>query len=158
MLNRAIFLLIVIPLCLGCKSNKGTAQENRQPAASAFAKDSLPKTYGNKYDKTYESKRKVLGKRSEKEVLPVIYEGDNLNVLRYAYNNRLREHPGIIGWVVFKFHIVSSGKVIDCTITESQIDDTLLLGQLTAEIMKWNFAPVKEADTTVVVLPFCFCS
>src|SRR5271157_4176725 len=98
MLNRVIFLLIAIPLCLGCGSNKGTSQENQRPAVRAFAKDGFPKTNGNKYDKTYTSKQKVLGKRSEKEVLSFIYAADNAKVLRYAYNKRLKEHPGIIGW------------------------------------------------------------
>jgi hypothetical protein len=153
--NRVIFLFVLLTLCPGCKSDKGSTQANQQPAALTYANNGFSKT--GKYDTTYKSQRKILGKRSEKEVLSSLYT-DKAKDLMYDYNRRLREHPGIGGWVVFRFQIVSSGQVISCTITDSQIDDKLLMDQLSTKITKWNFRDIKEADTTIVVFPFCFCS
>jgi hypothetical protein len=156
--HHIIYLLIFFLVCLSCKSNETDNQRKPQSAAFTHAQDSFFTQTTGKFDKTYKSERKVVGKRSEKEVLSFIYKDDNVKVLRYAYNRRLRENPGLVGWAVFTFHIVSSGQVVDCTITDSQLNDTLLQNEITAEIMKWQFKPLEDVDTTFVVFPFWFGS
>ena len=45
----------------------------------------------------------------------------NIAALRYAYNKRLREKPGLKGKITCKFAIDEFGKVIFCEALESTI-------------------------------------
>jgi TonB family protein len=81
----------------------------------------------------------------------------NLAALRYAYNKRLREKPGLSGKITCKFAIDEFGKVIFCQVVESTMGDSELESLIAAKIKLWVFEKIdKPGDVTEVVYPFVF--
>jgi TonB family protein len=81
----------------------------------------------------------------------------NLAALRYAYNKRLREKPGLKGKITVKFAIDEFGKVIFCQVVESTMADAELESTVTSKIRRWVFEKIdKPGDVTEVVYPFVF--
>jgi len=93
--------------------------------------------------------------RSKASIMRVIMQ--NLVALRYAYNKRLREKPGIFGKIVVKFAIDNPGAVVSCSVLKSTVNDKKLESILCAKIKKWKFEEVdKPGDISEVVYPFVF--
>jgi TonB family protein len=81
----------------------------------------------------------------------------NLSALRYAYNQRLREKPGLKGKITVKFVIDEFGTVMHCEVVESSMGDNLLEAKVTGKIIRWKFERIdKPGDITEVVYPFVF--
>ena len=81
----------------------------------------------------------------------------NLAALRYAYNKRLREKPGLKGKITVKFAIDEFGKVIFCQVVETTMGDPELETTVAAKIRLWVFEKIdKPGDVTEVVYPFVF--
>jgi TonB family protein len=81
----------------------------------------------------------------------------NLAALRYAYNKRLREKPGLNGKVTVKFAIDEFGKVIFCEAVESTIGDPVFEEVVVSKIKRWVFEKIdKPGDVTEVIYPFVF--
>ena len=81
----------------------------------------------------------------------------NLAALRYAYNKRLREKPGLKGKITCKFAIDEFGKVIFCEVVNSDMDDSTLEADIVDKIKRWVFEKIdKPGDVTEVVYPFAF--
>ena len=81
----------------------------------------------------------------------------NIAALRYAYNKRLREKPGLKGKITVKFAIDEFGKVIYCEVTESTMADQELEISVKEKIKRWVFEKIdKPGDVTEVVYPFVF--
>jgi len=81
----------------------------------------------------------------------------NLAALRYAYNKRLREKPGLKGKITVKFAIDEFGKVIFCEVLESTMGDSELEATVVDKIKRWVFEKIdKPGDVTEVVYPFVF--
>ena len=81
----------------------------------------------------------------------------NLAALRYAYNKRLREKPGLRGKITCKFAIDEFGKVIYCEVIESTMEDSQLEADIVDKIKRWVFDKVdKPGDVTEIVYPFVF--
>jgi hypothetical protein len=81
----------------------------------------------------------------------------NLAALRYAYNKRLREKPGLKGKITCKFAIDEFGKVIFCEVVNSDMDDSTLEKDIVDKIKRWVFEKIdKPGDVTEVVYPFAF--
>lgn len=101
------------------------------------------------------NERTIVGGRSRASIMRVVTQ--NLMSLRYAYNKRLREIPGLKGKVKIKFAIDEFGKVLFCEVLDSSIEDPVLQKQLLAKIKRWVFDKVdKPGDVTEVVYPFVF--
>ncbi|MDD5672999.1 MAG: AgmX/PglI C-terminal domain-containing protein [Chitinivibrionales bacterium] len=97
----------------------------------------------------------LTGGRSKSSIMRVVMQ--NLAALRYAYNKRLREKPGLKGKIKVKFAIDEFGKVIFCEKVESTMDDTALEDEVLAKIKRWIFEKIdKPGDVTEVVYPFVF--
>ncbi len=81
----------------------------------------------------------------------------NLAYLRYAYNRRLREKPGLRGRISVKFAINEKGKIIFSKIVSTNMHD-IKLEKIVLEIIKtWEFCPVNNTkDIVEVVYPFVF--
>ncbi len=95
------------------------------------------------------------GGRSRASIMQVVM--NNLAALRYAYNKRLREMPGLKGRVTVKFAIDEFGKVVFCSIVSSTMNDKVLEDIVKAKILKWKFNRInKPGDVTEVVYPFVF--
>jgi TonB family protein len=81
----------------------------------------------------------------------------NLKYLRYAYNWRLRQKPGLKGKISIKFAINSQGKIIYCKNIQSTMNDPLLEKDVEKIVSKWEFCPINSRiDVTEVVYPFVF--
>jgi TonB family protein len=93
--------------------------------------------------------------RSKASIMRVVMQ--NINVLRYAYNKRLREKPGLKGKVTCKFAIDEFGKVIFCEVLESNMSDPLLEREVVDKIKRWAFDKIdKPGDIAEVMYPFVF--
>lgn len=97
----------------------------------------------------------LTGGRSKASIMRVVMQ--NIAALRYAYNKRLREKPGLKGRITVKFAIDEFGKVIFCQVVESTMGDSELEGTVTSKIKRWVFDKIdKPGDITEVVYPFVF--
>jgi TonB family protein len=97
----------------------------------------------------------TIGGRSKMEIMRVVMQ--NLSALRYAYNQRLREKPGLKGKITVKFVIDEFGTVMHCEVVESSMGDNLLEAKVTGKIIRWKFERIdKPGDITEVVYPFVF--
>jgi TonB family protein len=97
----------------------------------------------------------LTGGRSRASIMRVVQQ--NLAALRYAYNKRLREKPGLKGRIQVKFAIDEFGKVIFCKVLDSTMDDPPLEEEVVAKIKRWVFEKIdKPGDVTEVVYPFVF--
>ena len=97
----------------------------------------------------------LTGGRSKASIMRVVMQ--NLAALRYAYNKRLREKPGLKGKITVKFAIDEFGKVIFCQVVETTMGDPELETTVAAKIRLWVFEKIdKPGDVTEVVYPFVF--
>jgi TonB family protein len=97
----------------------------------------------------------LTGGRSKAGIMRVVMQ--NLAALRYAYNKRLREKPGLKGKITVKFAIDEFGKVIFCQVIESTMADQELETAVADKIKRWVFEKIdKPGDVTEVVYPFVF--
>jgi Ca-activated chloride channel family protein len=95
------------------------------------------------------------GGRSKASVMRVVMQ--NLAALRYSYNKRLRDVPGLRGEMKIKFKIDQNGSVILCEVVSSTLKDTILENTIIAKIKLWKFETIeKKGDITEVVYPFVF--
>jgi TonB family protein len=97
----------------------------------------------------------LTGGRSRASIMRVVMQ--NIAALRYAYNKRLREKPGLKGKITCKFAIDEFGKVIFCEVLESTMSDPQLEEEVVDKIKRWVFEKIdKPGDVTEVVYPFVF--
>ena len=97
----------------------------------------------------------LTGGRSRASIMRVVMQ--NLAVLRYAFNKRLREKPDLKGKITCKFAIDEFGKIVFCEMIESTMIDPLLEAEVVAKIRTWVFEKIdKPGDVTEVVYPFAF--
>ncbi|MBD3320890.1 MAG: TonB family protein, partial [Chitinivibrionales bacterium] len=97
----------------------------------------------------------MTGGRSMASIRRVVMQ--NLAALRYAYNKRLREKPGLRGKITVKFAIDEFGKVIFCQVVGSTIGDATLEKTIVSKVKRWAFGKIdKPGDVTEVVYPFVF--
>jgi hypothetical protein len=95
------------------------------------------------------------GGRSKSEVVRVVMQ--NITALRYAYNKRLREKPGLKGKITIRFAIDEFGNVIHCEVVASSMQDGDLERVVSGKIMRWKFEKIdKPGDITEIVYPFVF--
>lgn len=97
----------------------------------------------------------LTGGRSKASIMRVVMQ--NLAALRYAYNKRLRDKPGLSGKITIKFAIDEFGKVIFTQVVESTMSDSELEVTVKEKIARWVFEKIdKPGDVTEVVYPFVF--
>jgi len=95
------------------------------------------------------------GGRSRGSIMRVVMQ--NLVAIRYAYNKRLIEKPGLKGKITCKFAIDEFGKIVFCEITGSTVADAELEEEVVEKIRSWVFEKIdKPGDVTEVVYPFAF--
>jgi len=97
----------------------------------------------------------LTGGRSRASIQRVVMQ--NMAALRYAYNKRMREKPGLAGKITVKFAIDEFGKVIFAQIVESTMSDAELESTVVSRVKSWNFEKIdKPGDVTEVTYPFVF--
>jgi len=97
----------------------------------------------------------LTGGRSRASIQRVVMQ--NMAALRYAYNKRLRDKPGLTGKITVKWAIDEFGKVLFAQVVESTINDPELEIVVKEKIMRWVFEKIdKPGDVTECVYPFVF--
>ena len=97
----------------------------------------------------------LTGGRSKASIMRVVMQ--NIAALRYAYNKRLREKPGLKGRITVKFAIDEFGAVIFADVVNSTMADSDLEAEVVAKIKRWAFGKIdKPGDVTEVIYPFVF--
>ncbi|GBU20653.1 hypothetical protein R80B4_00532 [Fibrobacteres bacterium R8-0-B4] len=97
----------------------------------------------------------LTGGRSRASIQRVVMQ--NMAALRYAYNKRLREKPGLTGKITVKFAIDEFGRVIFAQVVESTMADSELESTVVSRVKSWNFEKIdKPGDVTEVTYPFVF--
>jgi TonB family protein len=82
---------------------------------------------------------------------------NNLESLRLKYNEILRKQPDAKGRILVKMKVVSSGKVIESKIENSNFPIAELDSFIIEKIKKWDFGPIGiQNDTTEILYPFNF--
>jgi len=95
------------------------------------------------------------GGRSKSSIMRVVMQ--NIAALRYAYNQRLREKPGLNGRITVKWAIDEFGKVLHCEVMGSTINDPQLEKTVVHRIKRWAFEKIdKPGDITEIIYPFVF--
>lgn len=99
----------------------------------------------------------IGGGRNKAEILRVVMQ--NIQSLRYAYNKRLKDKPGLKGKITCKFAIDEFGNVLTCIKMESTLNDEELESTVNTLISRWKFEKIdKPGDVTEIIYPFVFSS
>ena len=97
----------------------------------------------------------MTGGRSRASIMRVVRQ--NMASLKYAYNGRLREKPGLQGKITVKWAIDEFGKVLFCKVTSSTMSDPAFEKIIVQKIKRWAFGKIdKPGDVTEVSYPFVF--
>jgi TonB family protein len=97
----------------------------------------------------------LVGGRSRLNVIRVILV--NSPSLRYAYNKRWRQKPGLAGKLTVRFAVNGSGKVISASAEESTLADSSLEAAVVTNVKRWNFERINAFDdVTEVTFPVLF--
>jgi hypothetical protein len=97
----------------------------------------------------------VTGGRDSAKVKSVIAQ--NIGALRYEYNKRSRENPGLQGKVTVKFSIDEFGKTVSADIAESAIKDAVFERTVVNWAKKLLFDKInKPGNMTEVICPLVF--
>jgi hypothetical protein len=97
----------------------------------------------------------LTGGRSRASIQRVVMQ--NMAALRYAYNKRLREKPGLCGKITTKFAIDEFGNVVFAMVMESTMNDSSFEQTVLTRIKSWNFEKIdRPGDVTDVAYPFVF--
>jgi TonB family protein len=94
--------------------------------------------------------------RSRASIQRVVMQ--NIAELRYSYNRRVRENPGLQqGTITVKFAIDEFGKVISARLVESTMNDPELENTVLTKVKSWIFEKIdKPGDVMEVTYPFAF--
>ncbi|HEX2959775.1 MAG TPA: AgmX/PglI C-terminal domain-containing protein [Chitinispirillaceae bacterium] len=149
-----------ISLALYCYCNESDKSKNK------ISQEEMNVPIGNNLNIGKRSKEKNLtrmqliinGHHNCDEINNAVFK--NLSSLRIIYNKRLKDNPGITGWIGFQFIINENGKVIKTEIIETTVNDDILKDSIKKFINTWTFTQIKPNDPTAVYFPFCcgsFC-
>jgi len=79
----------------------------------------------------------------------------NMASINYAYNQRLKDNPGMQGRVTVKWAIDEFGNVISCKLVGTTINDDTFEEKVLAIIRTWSFGKIDiPGDVTEVEYPF----
>ena len=97
----------------------------------------------------------LTGGRNRASIQRIVMQ--NMAALRYAYNKRLREKPGLCGKITTKFAVDEFGNVVFAMVTASTMNDSSFEQTVLNRIKSWNFEKIdKPGDVTDVTYPLVF--
>jgi len=97
----------------------------------------------------------LTGGRSRASIQRVVMQ--NIAALRYAYNRRCRDRPGLAGTISVRFAVDEFGKVISARVASSTLNDSELENTVVTRVNSWIFEKIdKPGDVTEVTYPFTF--
>lgn len=97
----------------------------------------------------------LTGNRSRANIMRTVRQ--NMASLKYAYNNRLIEKPGLKGKITVQFAIDEFGSILHAKVTATTMKDPSFEKILLAKIRRWRFSRIDvPGDVTEVTYPFVF--
>lgn len=155
---KTFFTTIVLVLYCYCNESEKSKNKISQEEINVSIENNL--NFGKRFKENILTRMQLIinGHRNCEEINNTVFK--NLSSLRMIYNKRLRDNPGLTGWIGFQFFINENGKVIKTEISETTVDDDILKDSLKHSINNWTFKQVKVNDSTAVYFPFCcgsFC-
>ncbi|GBU21522.1 hypothetical protein R80B4_01415 [Fibrobacteres bacterium R8-0-B4] len=97
----------------------------------------------------------VSGVRSRASIQCVVMQ--NAAALRYAYNKRLREKPGLSGEITVTFAIDGFGRVIFAETVKSTMADPEFESAVVSAVKAWEFGKIgRHGGVAEVTYPFIF--
>lgn len=72
-----------------------------------------------------------------------------------VYNRALRNDPTLQGKVVLKLTIAASGKVTQCSVVSSELNDAELAGKITSRVKMFDFG-AKDVSEVTITYPIDF--
>jgi hypothetical protein len=89
----------------------------------------------------------VKGKRTKQNIMEDIYY-KNLNPVRYAYNNALRNNEIKGSYIFVQIDILNTGKVNKTEIIETDFNETEFEKKIIELVNKWKFDKINEKNDT----------
>ncbi len=96
----------------------------------------------------------TLAGRSPDEIRRVIMQ--HIGGLRAEYNKRLRSLPNLKGSILIRLSIDPSGRVINCILISSTLNDKILEMGVISRIKSWMFSACSTCGTATLNYPFSF--
>jgi len=125
----------------------GRSTTQVQSSAAEAKRNATAQSSGKGKGKNYK------GNRTREEIQTVFDQ--NKGAVYALYNRALRSDPTLRGKVVLELTIAPDGRVIDCRIVSSELNDSNLEKKLISRVKLFKFA-AKDVDTTVVSYPIDF--
>lgn len=69
--------------------------------------------------------------------------------LQHSYNKELQRNPDLNGKITFRFTISSNGRVAECRITRSTMNDSNFENKVVEQVRRCRFQPIEQGSVTV---------
>jgi TonB family protein len=76
-------------------------------------------------------------------------EGYLVPRLQHSYNKELQKNPNLTGKVSFSFTISANGRVTECRITRSTMNDSNFENKIVEQVKRCRFQPIDQGSVTV---------
>ncbi|MCU7919208.1 MAG: TonB family protein [Candidatus Thiodiazotropha sp. (ex Epidulcina cf. delphinae)] len=124
-----------------------SGRSTTQVQSSSISEDAQASAAGGKKGKNYK------GNRTREEIQLVFDQ--NKGAVYALYNRALRKDPALRGKVVLELTISPKGKVTNCRILSSELNDNQLERKLISRIKLFKFQS-KDVDTAIISYPIDF--
>ena len=160
---KTIFISLLLTLLISSSATKFNSHQNfKYP--DEFPPDVLESTqnveaivanYHFRDSTEFLGKKPSWYKRSRESIMKTVMP--NLDKLRFAYNKRLVDRPGLFGTITVNITILENGIVQSAIVSSSTMADDKLEYEVTRKITNWQFdKKIESVDTTNVIYPFTF--
>lgn len=92
-------------------------------------------------------------KRSKEVISSVVQT--YIGGLKYLYDAELRKDPTLEGKVTVQFTILANGKVANCIVTNTTMNNKDFESSILKRLQRWTFEPIDEGEV-VITYPFVF--
>ncbi len=135
------------------KLSRDTGGQGLSGRQTTQVKSSAVSGNGDNSQRASRSSKNHKGHRTREEIQLVFDQ--NKGAVYALYNRALRKDPTLRGKVVLELTIAPSGKVTDCRILSSELEDKKLERKLVSRVKLFKF-PSKDVDVAVVSYPIDF--
>jgi len=156
--KRLRFVAVVAACALG--TSVGAEEKKPAPMEAAPAPAEAPSTPGdarpqpNPPEKKENSGLEAMGSLDKELIKKVIQS--HRNEIASCYEAQLTEHPKLIGKVVIKFLITSTGSVATASTTQTTVNNSEMEKCIADSVRTWQFPKPKGGGVVVVSYPFMF--
>ncbi len=142
------------------QSNVNIAALSNNTGGVALSARETTRVEAEVFDQTVENTGAVRLVRPETQSIRSIEEvrkvfDANKGAIYAIYNRALRQNPGLVGKIVLELVIEPDGRVSECTVTASEMDDETMVQKLVRRVSLFNFGE-RDAVVTRISYPVHF--